>query len=65
MPESVEEIIGRMKEIREVVKADGTKSFENFGLYHELQKSLKVLDPLNPELNIGIHGLQYCAGLKD
>jgi hypothetical protein len=65
MVKSIDEIIARMKTIREMVEADGTKAHDYFGEYYELETDLRILDHNNPELNIGIHGKPFGAGLKD
>ena len=78
MVKSIDEIIARMKVIREIVEIDRkkahdyslgeynrTKAHDYFGEYHDLKNELSILDPNNPELQIGIHGKPFGAGLKD
>jgi hypothetical protein len=65
MPQTVEEIISRLKEIRDIVEANPSKTHEYFRKYYELMCDLSILDPKNSELQIGIHGRPYSAGLKD
>ena len=65
MVKTIDEIIARMKTIRDIVKADDTKANDYWREYHELETDLRKLDPYNSELNIGIHGKPYFAGLKD
>ena len=65
MVKSIDEIIARMKTIREMVKTNKDLAQDYWFEYHELEVILKSLDPLNPELNIGIHDKPYFAGLKD
>ena len=62
---TIDEIITRMKVIRDIVKADDTLAKSYFREYYELETNLRILDSNNPELNIGIHGKPYFAGLKD
>jgi hypothetical protein len=65
MEKSVEEIIARRKVIREIVEADGAKAHDYLSEYYELSCDLNILDPNNEELQIGIHGKPFGAGLKD
>jgi len=65
MVKTIDEIITRMKVIRNIVKATDTLAKSYFREYYELETNLRILDPNNPELNIGIHGLPYFAGLRD
>ena len=65
MVKSIDEIIARMKTKREMVEADETKAHDYFGEYYELETDLRILDHNNSELNIGIHGKLFGAGLKD
>ena len=65
MVKSIDEIIARMKTIREMVKTNKDLAHDYWFEYHELEVILKSLDLLNPELNIGIHDKPYFAGLKD
>ena len=62
---TIDEIITRMKVIRDIVKLDSSKDKDYFREYYELETDLRILDPNNPELNIGIHNKPYFAGLKD
>ena len=62
---TIDEIITRMKVIRDIVKLDSSKDKDYFREYYELETNLRILDSNNPELNIGIHGLPYFAGLSD
>jgi len=63
--ESIDEIIARMKTIRALVEADYPLSWDYWDEFYDLVEELKKLDPQNPELQIGIHGRPYSAGLKD
>jgi hypothetical protein len=65
MPQTVEEIISRLKEIRDIVKNEPEKRRELFSEFYTLTTDLKVLDKNNEELNIAISGCPYGAGLKD
>ena len=65
MVKTIDEIIARIKVIRDIVKLDSSKDKYYFREYYELETNLRILDPENPELNIGIHGKPYFAGLKD
>ena len=76
MVKTIDEIIARMKVIRDIVKLDSSKDKgyfreyydqvkDYFREYYELDTDLRILDPNNPELNIGIHNKPYFAGLKD
>lgn len=78
MIKTTDEIIARMKVIREIVEIDRkkahdyslgeynpTKGHDYFGEYYGLQTDLRILDPNNHELQIGIHGKPFGAGLKD
>ena len=62
---TIDEIIARMKVIRDIVKLDSSKDKDYFREYYELETNLRILDPNNPELNIGIHNKPYFAGLSD
>ena len=62
---TIDEIIARMKVIRDIVKLDSSKDKDYFREYYELETNLRILDPNNPELNIGIHGKPYFAGLSN
>ena len=62
---TIDEIITRMKVIRDIVKLDSSKDKDYFREYYELETNLRILDPNNPELNIGIHNKPYFAGLSD
>ena len=62
---TIDEIIARMKVIRDIVKLDSSKDKDYFREYYELETNLRILDSNNPELNIGIHGKPYFAGLSD
>ena len=62
---TIDEMIARMKVIRDIVKLDSSKDKDYFREYYELETNLRILDPNNPELNIGIHGKPYFAGLKN
>jgi len=62
---TIDEIITRMKVIRDIVKLDSSKDKDYFREYYELETNLRILDPNNPELNIGIHNKPYFAGLKN
>ena len=62
---TIDEMIARMKVIRDIVKLDSSKDKDYFREYYELETNLRILDSNNPELNIGIHGLPYFAGLSD
>ena len=62
---TIDETIAKMKVIRNIVKATDTLAKSYFREYYELETNLRILDPNNPELNIGIHGKPYFAGLKD
>jgi len=62
---TIDEIITRMKVIRDIVKLDSSKDKDYFREYYELETNLRILDSNNPELNIGIHGKPYFAGLSD
>ena len=62
---TIDEIITKMKVIRNIVKATDTLAKSCFREYYELETNLRILDSNNPELNIGIHGLPYFAGLKN
>ena len=62
---TIDEMIARMKVIRDIVKLDSSKDKDYFREYYELETNLRILDPKNPELNIGIHNKPYFAGLKD
>ena len=62
---TIDEMIARMKVIRDIVKLDSSKDKDYFREYYELETNLRILDPHNSELNIGIHGLPYFAGLRD
>ena len=65
MVKTIDEIIARMKVIRDIVKLDSSKDKDYFREYYELETNLRILDLNNPELNIGIHGKPYFAGLSD
>ena len=65
MVKTIDEIITRMKVIRNIVKLDSSKDKDYFREYYELETNLRILDPNNPELNIGIHNKPYFAGLSD
>jgi hypothetical protein len=65
MPQTIEEIIARLKVIRKIVEANPSKAHEYFTKYYELSCDLNILDPNNEELQIGIHGKPFGAGLKD
>jgi hypothetical protein len=65
MPQTVEEIISRLREIRDAVKNNPEKRRELFSEFYTLTTDLKVLAPDNEELNIAISGCPYGAGLKD
>ena len=60
-----EEIIAQLKAIREEVKGNYDLANMKWREYYSLQKKLQKLDPENPELKLGIHGLPYFAGLKN
>lgn len=60
-----EEIIARMRAIREEVKGDFDLARRKWSEYRSFEKKLMEMDPENPELKIGIHGLPYFAGMKD
>ena len=62
---TIDEIITRIKVIRDIVKLDSSKDKDYFREYYELETNLRILDPNNPELNIGIHNKPYFAGLSD
>ena len=62
---TIDEIITRMKVIRDIVKLDSSKDKDYFREYYELETDLIILDPHNSELNIGIHNKPYFAGLKN
>ena len=62
---TIDEIIARMKVIRDIVKLDSSKDKDYFREYYELETNLRILDSNNPELNIGIHNKPYFAGLSD
>ena len=62
---TIDEIIARMKVIRDIVKLDNSKDKDYFREYYELETNLRILDPNNPELNIGIHNKPYFAGLSN
>ena len=62
---TIDEMIARMKVIRDIVKLDSSKDKDYFREYYELETNLRILDPNNPELNIGIHNKPYFAGLSD
>ena len=62
---TIDEIIVRMKVIRDIVKLDSSKDKDYFREYYELETNLRILDSNNPELNIGIHNKPYFAGLSD
>ena len=62
---TIDEIITRMKVIRDIVKLDSSKDKDYFREYYELETNLRLLDSNNPELNIGIHNKPYFAGLKN
>ena len=62
---TIDEIIARMKAIRDIVKLDSSKDKDYFREYYELETNLRILDPHNSELNIGIHDKPYFAGLSD
>jgi len=62
---TIDEIITRMKVIRDIVKLDSSKDKDYFREYYELETDLRILDPHNPELNIGIHNKPYFSGLSD
>ena len=62
---TIDEMIARMKVIRDIVKLDNSKDKDYFREYYELETNLRILDPNNPELNIGIHNKPYFAGLSD
>ena len=62
---TIDETIAKMKVIRNIVKAADTLTKSYFREYYELETNLRILDSNNPELNIGIHGKPYFAGLKD
>ena len=62
---TIDEIIARMKVIRDIVKLDSSKDKDYFREYYELETNLRILDPNNPELNIGIHNKPYFAGLSN
>ena len=61
---TIDEIITRMKVIRDIVKLDSSKDKDYFSEFYLLDSSLRILDPENPELNIGIHGIPYLGSLK-
>ena len=65
MVKTIDETIARMKVIRDIVKLDSSKDKDYFREYYELETNLRILDPNNPELNIGIHNKPYFAGLSD
>ena len=65
MVKTIDEIIARMKVIRDIVKLDSSKDKDYFREYYELETNLRILDPNNPELNIGIHNKPYFAGLSN
>ena len=65
MVKTIDEMITRMKVIRDIVKLDSSKDKDYFREYYELETNLRILDSNNPELNIGIHGKPYFAGLSD
>ena len=62
---TIDEIITRMKVIRDIVKNDDSKAHDYFSEFYLLDSSLRILDPENPELEIGIHGKPYMGSLKD
>jgi hypothetical protein len=64
MDKSIDEIIARMRAIRDAVEKDKTKARDYFFEYRDLQEQLHKLDRLNSECNIGIHGLPYFAGFR-
>ena len=65
MVKTIDEMIARMKVIRDIVKLDSLKDKDYFREYYELETNLRILDPNNPELNIGIHNKPYMGSLKD
>ena len=65
MEKNKNEIISRLKEIRDIVKNDPEKRRSLFSEFYTLMTSLKILDPDNEELNIAISGYPFNAGLKD
>ena len=65
MEKNKNEIISRLKEIRDIVKNDPEKRRSLFSEFYTLMTSLKILDPDNEELNIAISGYPYASGLKD
>ena len=64
MEKNKNEIISRLKEIRDIVKNDPEKRRSLFSEFYTLMTSLKILDPDNEELNIAISGYPFNAGLK-
>ena len=62
---TIDEMIARMKVIRDIVKLDSSKDKDYFREYYELETDLIILDPHNSELNIGIHNEPYFAGFID
>ena len=65
MEKNKNEIISRLREIRDIVKNDPEKRRLLFSEFYTLMTSLKILDPDNEELNIAISGYPFSAGLKD
>ena len=65
MEKNKNEIISRLKEIRDIVKNDPEKRCLLFSEFYTLTTNLRILDPENEELNIAISGYPFFAGLKD
>jgi len=65
MEKNKNEIISRLKEIRDIVKNDPEKRRSLFSEFYTLTTNLRILDPENEELNIAISGYPFNAGLKD
>jgi len=61
----IRNIIKKRKELREKVKATPEEKDELWSEYKTLGKELERLDPFNPDLQIGILGKSFFAGLAD